>query len=372
MNLVQSNNMKQKLNGIFLRYLKQVCSFFKFLLITFLLVSCKGQEKDNIKESESIIGKSLSNNFEQTYSKGDINYVKSAKIAKFINSSSSLFINNGGGVLDNGISFTEIVIINSESETIKNRDYVRYIFIEKNDKITDTLKVNKGLDYSSKLSLKSEYKSGIAIGKYDIEKEFFEILNINAISKTGKLIRLDNNTLVYDCPIPVDYISDEDTGNYKLGIKEGKEYSRFWNEKIGEHDLKEIGLSLKGLWSVNCENELTVLDVSDHNGYLSLFSNNAIYINVDIIDIPNIKDEYYLRFKNTDSQKNYYKDDKNVIDDEISKTENIAKLVFKGKSTLLYWYGLYNVKTKKLDFVNDFIMLKENGGKNPIELTKCD
>lgn len=39
---------------------------------------------------------------------------------------------------------------------------------------------------------------------------------------------------------------------------------------------------LKGIWGVNCANELTVLDVNGNKGFLSLNSENAIYINLKV------------------------------------------------------------------------------------------
>lgn len=34
---------------------------------------------------------------------------------------------------------------------------------------------------------------------------------------------------------------------------------------------------------------------------------------------------------------------------------------------------LYNIKKKKLEFVgNDFLLIKENGGKTPLILEKCE
>ncbi|WP_409417021.1 hypothetical protein [Flavobacterium sp. PS2] len=137
-------------------------------------------------------------------------------------------------------------------------------------------------------------------------------------------------------------------------------------------ESQDSKLDLSGLWRLNCENSLTTFDISDKNGYLSLYSDNAIYINVEIINIEDKVGEYYIRFKNTESQQNYSGDKKSIVDNEISKSENIGRLVLKNNKLLLYWKGLFNDKAKKLDFEQDFILIKENEGKNPITLTKCD
>ena len=38
----------------------------------------------------------------------------------------------------------------------------------------------------------------------------------------NKKNKVDLKTIVTDCPVPSDYVSDEDSGNYKFGIKNGK------------------------------------------------------------------------------------------------------------------------------------------------------
>lgn len=44
----------------------------------------------------------------------------------------------------------------------------------------------------------------------------------------------------------------------------------------------------------------------------------------------------------------------------------------KTSSSKLQWTGLYNMKKQKLEFVgNDFLLIKENGGKTPLILEPC-
>lgn len=73
MSLIQNKKMEERLTEPLQGYIKQVYDFFKsifiFLLVVFLLVSCKGQEKDNIiqakqkieeeKQQEIFIGKTF-------------------------------------------------------------------------------------------------------------------------------------------------------------------------------------------------------------------------------------------------------------------------------------------------------------------------
>ena len=129
---------------------------------------------------------------------------------------------------------------------------------------------------------------------------------------------------------------------------------------------------LHGSWAVDCENELTTLDINNETGFLSLDSNNAIYINLKV-EKSSIKNEYNLKYASLSSQRVYYKDKLLVADDEISKEKTIGKLIIKndGKAELL-WTGLYNLKSQKLEFVgDDFLLIRENGGKNPLILEQC-
>ncbi|PAM92489.1 hypothetical protein B4N84_22540 [Flavobacterium sp. IR1] len=134
----------------------------------------------------------------------------------------------------------------------------------------------------------------------------------------------------------------------------------------------DSNLDINGLWRLNCANSLTTFDISGKKGYLSLYSDNAIYINVEIINIENKIGEYHIRFIDTESQQNYDVNKNSIVDDEISKSENIGKLVLKNDKLLLYWRGLYNDKLKKIDFEHDFVLIKENEEKNPIVLSKCE
>jgi hypothetical protein len=133
-------------------------------------------------------------------------------------------------------------------------------------------------------------------------------------------------------------------------------------------DDKKSSSNLNGVWRVDCANTLTVLDISNSDAYLSLFS-NTIFINAKIESVPN-NNTYLLKFLN---QENNYVSDENKLDVEnISKEKSIGKLEIKDNKLILYWYGLYNQKTEKLNFVEDFVMTKENSGKNTMVLTKCD
>ncbi|RRJ91819.1 hypothetical protein EG240_04480 [Paenimyroides tangerinum] len=130
---------------------------------------------------------------------------------------------------------------------------------------------------------------------------------------------------------------------------------------------------LKGMWAIICANELTELDIDKDEGFLSLYSINDIYINLKIEKNSN-KNEYILKYSSISSQRNYYENELKIVDEDIDKNKPIGKLIIleDGKAKL-EWIGLYNLKKQKLEFVGkDFLLIKENGGKLPLILEKCE
>lgn len=138
--------------------------------------------------------------------------------------------------------------------------------------------------------------------------------------------------------------------------------------------LEETYLSdLKGYWQTGCGNKFTELSVDNSDGYLSLNSVNAIYINLKVEKSSKEK-EYILKYAGIGSQQNYYEDELKIKEGEISEDKIIGSMVIqKDGKALLNWIGLYNKKKKKLEFVGkDFSLIRENEGKNPVLLEKCD
>ncbi|WP_419494847.1 hypothetical protein [Chryseobacterium bernardetii] len=174
------------------------------------------------------------------------------------------------------------------------------------------------------------------------------------------------------------YIQSSPSKKLKLNKIEQNQDEKFNNiqEDIkllnGKIEEKAYPSDLKGTWAVICENELTELDINKSEGYLSLYDFNAIYINLKIEKVSN-KNEYLLKYASLASQQDYYKENLKIVDEEISKDKVIGKLILqKNGKAELQWTGLYNMKKKKLEFVgNDFLLIKENGGKTPLILERC-
>jgi len=227
--------MELKKNGMPLKKinLNYRFTFIKSLLFVLFFISCNGQE------NKSLIGKqykSISDLADQKYKHKNSNYIQSNKISNFLNTNSSFFRSVSGNTIERtSLIIIEFVVCESkiDIEIGKKRD--RYLFIEERLentlKLKDTLKIAKGLDYSQVLLSTDKKQFGICIGKYLISKqgdEFFEISLIYSINKEGKLVKKPLNTVVYDCPAPLDYIRDEEPNSYRFGVEGGKKFERDW------------------------------------------------------------------------------------------------------------------------------------------------
>ncbi|OXA84046.1 hypothetical protein [Flavobacterium hercynium] len=231
------------------------------LFVLFLIISCKedAKKKENnidlkanpfvensVKDSEDIIEENKSetekslkkiSGFEYIkYRYKNLNYIESIELANFLNARLPFFIEKGGGVIEeSNFGTDELVLCESKTDSEISNKRVRYVFIDEriagNIQTRDTLRIAKGLDYSQVLLDPDKTQFGICIGKYSISKQndqYFEISSIYSINEHGKLIEKSLNTIIYDCPAPSDYISDEEPNSYNFGIKGGKKFERYW------------------------------------------------------------------------------------------------------------------------------------------------
>lgn len=167
------------------------------------------------------------------------------------------------------------------------------------------------------------------------------------------------------------YLIDGILNDDFLNFKKSKKDDESTKEKLVDSNNQQTKIT--GLWRLGCEGDLTTFDINDNQGYLSLYSFNKIYINTTLRQTSN-PNEYNLFFKDTAFKQKYY-DDYEFIenDNDISTKKPIGKIKIENNGKLLLeWTGLYNEKLKKLQFVNDFLLIRENGGNNPILLEKCE
>ena len=196
--------------------------------------------------------------------------------------------------------------------------------------------------------------------KYDYKKLFVDTISYSVFTeKQSKLNIYESNN------------------KYKVVIGDNDVISGFFVknlEGIAKSKIEKISPSdLVAMYGVICQNELTELDINKSEGFLSLYSPNAIYINLKV-EKSSKENEYILKFASTSSQRDYYPEMLKVNDEEISKDKIIGRLIVKtGNKAELHWVGLHNTKKNKLEFVgDDFLLIRENGGKHPIMLEKCN
>lgn len=146
-------------------------------------------------------------------------------------------------------------------------------------------------------------------------------------------------------------------------IIENKNLEQTSNAESGKNTVNKI----KGLWRIDCKNELTTFDIDEKmNVYFSLYS-NTIYINGVLEKSPD--DEYILKFKNIESQN----DSSLKIDEKVYSKEKVIGRIKVEESKLTFeWFGLYNIKDKKIEFADDNVFVKENDKSKTITLTKCE
>lgn len=227
---------------------KKVFLFF-LLLLCATTYSCHKKAENHFASAQqepgiSLIGTNLASLYDSKYTKSGSDFVVAPKLAKQLKTNSDLFINLGTTQVENSndIRISQVRIADSQEKSNLGKEQQRFLFTEKknakNYEIADTLRIKKGEDYSLNATFENN-KKGIAVGTFYPNEEFFEIKALYEISKSGKKTKLDLKTVVLDCPVPADYVSDEDSGNYKFGLKNGKKLSRFWKDTtaVSQSDL---------------------------------------------------------------------------------------------------------------------------------------
>lgn len=336
---------------------------FSFLFI--FLISCNGQDK----KTDKLIVESKKNNFigkefiiDQYNYKNDL--FNSKKLDElFKKHNYSYLIGEYSGMAKENFHCKIIGLF-------RNNKYENSyaLFYDKNHVLRDTLKITDK-DISLDILFENDRK-GIALGNIDttnIKDVYFKITDLYEIDKNNiKLKKINLNQKIIRCEIPVRYLSEEYVGMedyFNYGIQEKTIKTEILTTKLSD---------LKGMWAVICANELTTLDINEDEGFLSLYDFNAIYINLKVEKWSN--NEYILKYASVSSQQNYYEDRLGIIDEDIDKNKPIGKLtILSDGKAKLDWTGLYNTKKQKLEFVGkDFLLLRENGGKIPLILERCD
>ncbi len=135
-------------------------------------------------------------------------------------------------------------------------------------------------------------------------------------------------------------VKKEDCSLKVLNVESGN-YESIKEWRGNENDSH---VNINGVWRLECENDLTILDVvKEVEGSMSLYSFNRIYIKVRIKKIAG--HNYHIMYKNIDFQEIYYEDKNSIVEGEISKEHPIAEIEILDKGKIkLNWIGLFNTK----------------------------
>lgn len=342
----------------------QLNKFFSILSLLFLFTTCKKTEKQSIKSEKKTQQEVVNLDFLNS------KYLKQLQLTIDESNVSDHPLYNYLDCYNEGYFTVHFI-----AKDNKLRDFWKFKYFEKNKDNYENLKQQNSDVRKLILNNLNQYN----IFSYCISKDF---LNKNDGCNEESIFAKS------ECIANI-YFLNQSTNKWESLLKNKSEklppYSDndffiqnfpklFPNNNIKEKTPNNPLISLYNIdgWRIMCNNYLTHLDISEKDSEMFLYSDNDIYINIEVVPEINKKNEFYIKFKNTARYRDYYPEKKHIIDNEISKTENIAKLKLKGDKLIMDWYGLYNTKTQTRDFVKECIFVRENDGVNTIELSKCE
>lgn len=308
------------------------------LLVFILFVNCNSQEKNYI-DTKFKIDKEKYNSIDGTFKSENLDNLLSVKDGKY-------YISEVSGTKTKNYYITPVTIVNGKS----------YLLIYNNQSIlTDTLLIPKKNVFSINVEFENK-KNGICIGIFNDEESFFKINSIYELSLKNKINKLSINTKIIKCPLPLDYLSEENLGieeYYKYGIKKKSD------------NLNSREISFSDLWSNDCESNTDVFfDSVITNAQFSVidrFCMNAQYKKIAF----NTYEFYFTDFPpiipRSEEMQNW---------NDLDKTRPIGVFEIKDEKTIaITWNGFYHKKLKKIiETENPFTNKVEN---TPILLHKC-
>jgi len=186
----------------------------KLLLLQVLLliiISCKQYQSQDLINSKFTIDKSsvkedsyLSKNLDQLFKADGLTYFEPDY---------------------SGTAFENYYVKNIVIQNKSNRKSNYLLFFNKNNILTDTLKIPENHIYSLNVDFDND-KKGVAVGIFDLHKSYFKITNKFELNKNLKIKPLSINTKINHCPIPVELLSEENVGleeHFTFGIENQKQ-----------------------------------------------------------------------------------------------------------------------------------------------------
>lgn len=246
-------------------------------------------------------------------------------------------------------------------EYYKNEDFNTYDFEKDNKKIEALVKNNLSAYNIFSYFIKKDYlnqRDGCTVESiWQTKYAIAEIYLYDEKNHTWKLIKKQSSKILPPYASNTFFIT-----NFP---------NLFSNLSEVANDEKTSPSLLQGEWAVNCANGLTTFNVNEGEGLISLYG-NSIFIKVQVE--KQSEDDYILRFKGIADQKDWVDQSLKITESEMSKEKIIGKFTIKKNGIVeLRWIGLYNMKNQKVEYSGtNFSLMRENDGKTPILLQKCD
>ena len=164
---------------------------------------------------------------------------------------------------------SNIVLKNSEKST------KHYLLIFGNNNILkDTLLIPNNEVYSLNVKFKNN-KNGISLGFFDKNTSYFKINKHFELDKNLKLKLLPINTQIVDCPLPVEFLSEENVGIenlYKYGTQkeirrnntvdsDQDKLSQWRGEYVAKFEIAKIDDDFQIVFNVKISNNDSILVV---------------------------------------------------------------------------------------------------------------
>ena len=311
----------------------KVIKFSTLLLFIIFFINCKNSNQDDSTIDES-------------------------KLTTKVNNENTLDIKLDSVVVFLNPSIDEI----KELKKQKGEDNFYTIADDENNYVANNIEILK----NQNISIISTDKTQI---KFDRDNIIFKKLTNE--NKWSILIYKKNNPLKVISSVDLFIELDENLKKKKkiifdLLLNESKQNMNLSNED----DLSYKNPSeINGIWRVDCGNTLTTLEISNSNAYVSVYS-NTLFINSKISISDQEPNTYYLKFLNQDEFSTI--EDSKIDEKQMSKDKNIAKLIVENKKLKLYWFGLFNLKTNKVEFNKNTPFELESENQNPVILNKCE
>lgn len=222
--------------------------------------------------------------------------------------------------------------------SIKDDHEKSYILLyDKNDILRDTLSISNEYSYSINVRLENN-KKGICLGRFKEENTFFEIEKIYEVSNKIKLKPISIETRILYCPVPVEYISEEN-----VGIEDYFKYGK--NNNIAKKYI--IPFEWYGVYSKTIETDMTITGMESIT-YNFAITKDKILLKINTYHEPISCDGEYYAIENSNILELYYNEN-----DALCKSE-APNFMIKKQNGKYYIKGLGGGET-----INEWIEVKK-------------